>query len=46
MDKGDIVIDGCKNGITFEGIGEDATANGWGLRVKDLQMLKSGTLHT
>ena len=34
MDKGDIVIDGCKNGITFEGIGEDATANGWGLRVK------------
>lgn len=34
MDNGDIVIDGCKNGITFEGIGEDATANGWGLRVK------------
>ena len=34
MDSGDIVIDGCKNGITFEGIGEDATANGWGLRVK------------
>ena len=34
MDKGDIVIDGCKNGITFEGIGEDATVNGWGLRVK------------
>ena len=34
MDKGDIVIDGCNNGITFEGIGEDATANGWGLRVK------------
>lgn len=34
MDNGDIVIDGCKNGITFEGIGEDATTNGWGLRVK------------
>ena len=34
MDKGDIVIDGCKNGVTFEGIGSDATANGWGLRIK------------
>ena len=35
MDKGDIVIDGCSNGITFEGIGKDATANGWGLRIKN-----------
>lgn len=39
MDGGDIVIDennkaGC-DGITFEGIGEDATANGWGIRIKN-----------
>ncbi|MGN0804197.1 MAG: Ig-like domain-containing protein [Candidatus Coproplasma sp.] len=38
MDKGDIVIDESQkdgaDGITFEGIGNDATANGWGLRIK------------
>lgn len=38
-DKGDIVIDmGGKKaspGITFEGIGNDAVADGWGLRVKN-----------
>lgn len=35
MDKGDIVIDGCINGITFEGVGEDATINGFGIRIKN-----------
>ncbi|MGN0813723.1 MAG: InlB B-repeat-containing protein, partial [Candidatus Coproplasma sp.] len=34
MEKGDILIDGTKYGVTFEGIGSDATANGWGLRIK------------
>ncbi|MGN0805885.1 MAG: Ig-like domain-containing protein [Candidatus Coproplasma sp.] len=38
MDKGDIVIENKNNavpGITFEGIGMDATINGWGIRVKN-----------
>ena len=35
MDKGDIVIDEISVGVTFEGIGSDATANGWGLRIKN-----------
>lgn len=34
MDKGDIMVDGNTQGVTIEGIGEDATANGWGIRVK------------
>lgn len=37
MDKGDIVIDGGSKhnaGVTLEGIGEDAVAFGWGIRVK------------
>lgn len=36
--QGDIVIDGgshAEAGITFEGIGRDATANGWGVRIKN-----------
>ncbi|MCH5256204.1 MAG: InlB B-repeat-containing protein [Lachnospiraceae bacterium] len=36
MDKGDIAIENGKNvgaGITVEGVGEDAVANGWGIRV-------------
>ena len=39
-DKGDIVVDmGKKEGpsLTIEGIGNDATANGWGIRVKGAQ---------
>ena len=39
-DHGDIVIDmGKKEGmaVTLEGIGNDATANGWGIRVKNSQ---------
>lgn len=34
MEKGDVLIDGAKAGVTFEGIGGDATCNGWGLRIK------------
>ncbi len=34
--KGDLCIDrGSKGGMTLEGIGEDATANGWGIRLKN-----------
>lgn len=39
--KGDIVISGSGNtsrlscGVTFEGVGEDAMADGWGLRIKN-----------
>ena len=39
LDKGDILIDGSnkfKAGITFEGIGNDATFNGFGLRIKSI----------
>ena len=39
-DHGDIVIDmGKKEGLsmTIEGIGNDATANGWGIRIKNAQ---------
>ena len=39
-DHGDIVIDmGKKEGmaVTLEGIGNDATANGWGIRIKNAQ---------
>jgi pectate lyase len=39
-DHGDIVIDmGKKEGmaITLEGVGNDATVNGWGIRVKNAQ---------
>ena len=39
-DKGDILVDfGKKEGLalTFEGIGNDATANGWGIRIKNAQ---------
>ncbi|WP_052301827.1 pectate lyase family protein [Butyrivibrio proteoclasticus] len=41
MEGGDIVISGAGDnkrvscGITFEGVGEDATADGWGLRIKN-----------
>ena len=39
-DKGDILVDmGKKEGMsmTIEGIGNDATANGWGIRIKNAQ---------
>ena len=37
MDKGDLLIDngGNTSGLTIEGVGEDATANGWGIRIKN-----------
>ena len=41
MEQGDIVISGSGDskriscGITFEGVGNDATADGWGLRIKN-----------
>ena len=41
LEGGDIVISGSGDskrvscGITFEGVGEDATADGWGLRIKN-----------
>lgn len=38
LDKGDIVIENKNNTasyITLEGIGDDATADGWGIRVKN-----------
>ena len=39
-DHGDIVIDMSKKegmAVTLEGIGNDATANGWGIRIKNAQ---------
>jgi len=38
MDKGDIVIENDNNSssyITIEGVGDDAVADGWGIRVKN-----------
>lgn len=38
LDKGDIVIENHNNAasyITVEGIGDDATADGWGIRIKN-----------
>ena len=36
-EAGDYVIENNNSttGITFEGVGEDATANGWGIRIKN-----------
>lgn len=33
--KGDVVINKASDGLTFEGVGEDAVANGWGIRIKN-----------
>lgn len=38
LDGGDIVIENKQNAsayVTFEGVGNDATANGWGIRLKN-----------
>jgi len=46
MDNGDIMISGSgdtkriSNGITFEGVGDDAVANGWGLRIKNASFVE------
>ena len=34
LEKGDVLMDGIKGGVTMEGVGNDATCNGWGLRIK------------
>ena len=34
LDKGDLLVDGNKEGLTIEGIGEDAVIDGFGIRVK------------
>ena len=41
-DKGDLVIenDNKTTGITFEGVGDDATANEWGIRVKNASYIE------
>ncbi|MCR4822857.1 MAG: hypothetical protein K5873_08325, partial [Treponema sp.] len=46
MDNGDIMVTGSgaskllSNGITIEGIGSDATAYGWGIRLKNAQYVE------
>lgn len=46
MDNGDIMISGSgaskllSNGITIEGIGSDATAYGWGIRIKNAKYIE------
>ena len=48
-DEGDFTIKEILTGITFEGIGSDATANGWGLRVvksKNVEVRNLGFMNT
>ncbi len=35
LDKGDLLVDKITCGLTLEGIGEDATMNGFGVRIKN-----------
>ena len=35
MAKGDLMLDTAKNGVTIEGVGNDATLNGFGLVMKN-----------
>ena len=50
MDNGDIVISGSgatkllSCGITIEGVGSDATAYGWGIRIKNSQYVEIANL--
>jgi pectate lyase len=39
---GDLVIENnnTANGVTFEGVGSDAVANGWGLRIKNANFIE------
>ncbi|PIB35351.1 hypothetical protein BFP72_08060 [Reichenbachiella sp. 5M10] len=49
MDKGDIVIENKNNAssyITLEGVGEDATADGWGIRVKNASNIEIRNIGT
>lgn len=52
MDKGDIVIENENNAsgsITFEGVGDDAVADGWGIRIKNatnIEIRNMGIMNT
>ncbi|MBQ3139881.1 MAG: right-handed parallel beta-helix repeat-containing protein [Ruminococcus sp.] len=48
LDKGDLLIDKAKCGITIQGIGSDATLNGFGIRVKgssDVEICNLGLMN-
>lgn len=48
LDKGDLLIDKTKCGITIQGIGSDATLNGFGIRVKsssDVEICNLGLMN-
>jgi len=38
--KGDVLLDSLTNGVTLEGVGDDATCNGFGIRVKGSQLVE------
>ncbi|WP_312766109.1 T9SS type A sorting domain-containing protein [Epilithonimonas sp.] len=47
MENGDVVIENDNNAssyITVEGVGNDATANGWGIRIKNGTNIEIGNL--
>ena len=52
MEGGDVVIENDNNSssyITFEGVGDDAVANGWGIRLKNasnIEVRNIGTMNT
>lgn len=52
MEGGDVVIENDNNAssyITFEGVGDDAVANGWGIRLKNasnIEVRNIGTMNT
>lgn len=49
MDKGDIVVENNNNAsgyITLEGIGDDAVADGWGIRVKNASNIEIRNIGT
>lgn len=48
MPKGDLMVDTVTAGMTIEGIGNDATANGWGIVLKncvDVEVRNVGTMN-
>ncbi len=48
MPKGDLMLDTVTAGMTIEGIGTDATANGWGIVLKncvDVEVRNVGTMN-
>lgn len=49
MNKGDIVIENKNNtlgSITFEGVGDDAVADGWGIRIKNASNIEIRNIGT